>query len=149
MQKITLIVLSLLSISAFAEPRLKYLTKAEGKGQFVKDTNGREYCTHNKTSLAFTQPLMVSIGFDVLNKNSGEMAHYYYTGQYNQGSVKFNLFEKIEGSSQFSKYIGINNNTYYFDNPSYLATAEVDVGFRYMKIADINKGSSTLYCTKK
>jgi hypothetical protein len=55
----------------------------------------------------------------------------------------------MEGDKDFSKYIGMNDSTYYFEDLAQLDNAEVDQGFRYTSIANVNTGTSTLYCTKK
>lgn len=151
MKKIAIALLSLNIISsmAFAEiPHAKRLVKTEGKGQFVKTSDGRQFCTHENTTLAFAESNTV-LGMDVLNKTSLDVAQYFFSDLSYTTNLKGVILEKSQGSSEFPKFILINTSTYYFNSLSEVATAEVDSGFMFKRIYDTNKGTSTLYCSKK
>lgn len=151
MKKISFIftTLSFLTSMAFAEvPHAKQLVKKEGKGQFVTSTESRQFCTHDKTILAFAES-QTSLGLDVVNKSTGETARYFLSSLSYSLNIKGTIFEKAEGSANFTKYILINSSTSYFNSLAEISTAETDAGFMFKRIYDTNKNTSTLYCSKK
>jgi hypothetical protein len=151
MKSIFLAFISLVLFSSIANAdsiSSKQVLKEVGKGKFVTTNDGIKFCTHEETVFAFSES-QKNLGLNVLNKETGEEASYFLSDLTFSTNLKGTIFEKNQGNSQFPKFILINSSTYYFNSLSVNSPMEKDNGFMFKRIYDVNKNTSTLYCTKQ